>query len=55
MSCVLHLHVAEDDADAHWLGALAGYLRAELLRLGVKAVTPREIMPPPPGGRGIAV
>jgi hypothetical protein len=47
----LRLQISEEDADAERLAVLAGYLRAELLELGVEEVTAPQVGEPPPGTR----
>jgi hypothetical protein len=51
----LRLHVAEEDADAERLALLTGYLRSELLQLGVEDVTALQVGEPPPGSRAFGV
>jgi hypothetical protein len=47
----LHLQIAEEGADAVRLAVLAGYLRAELLRLNVEDVSTPQAGEAPPGAR----
>jgi hypothetical protein len=51
----LRLHLAEDGADLERIGALAGYLRAELLQLDVEDVRPLPAGEAPPGSRAFEV
>jgi hypothetical protein len=51
----LHLQLSEENADAERLAVLAGYLRADLLRLDVDDVRVVSAGAPPPGARGIGV
>lgn len=49
----LRLHLAERGADAQRLDQVTGYLRQELLELGVDSVSALRVGPPPPGSRAL--
>jgi hypothetical protein len=52
MGSDLRLQLSEDGADAERLAAMAGHLRAELLRLDVEDVLVASAGEPPPDARG---
>jgi hypothetical protein len=51
----LRLQISEEGAGAERLAVLAGYLRAELLRLDVEDVTTPQVGQAPPGARAVGV
>jgi len=51
----MRLQLAEDGADPERVGALTGYLRAELLQLDVEDVRPLPAGEAPPGSRAFEV
>lgn len=55
MDTDLRLQLSEEGADAERLAVLAGYLRAELLRLDVEDVTALQGGEAPRGARGVDV
>lgn len=52
MTSAVRVQLGEDGADAERVDQLTGYLRGELLDLGVAEVTALPAGPPPPGSRG---